>query len=845
MSRWHSLRWRLPLSISAVIVATVTVVLYAAYREVESALVLSNEERAKAAAAQVAGILDGVLRGSLAQAQQLANTTPVSAYLASPTPQNADAVLQALKSPSPSANWRVVLLWDAAGRLLTELPFPPAGETSIPALPPASPPTADGMRPLQLVDDRSFMEMVVRVTDEDAGGTLLGFVMIRSAYAVSPPGLFSRLVGDNSVVLLGNRDGEWWIDLATSRRAAVPGAAVGGTAPVGGLPFQVWAGFPRAVILAPARLFLRNMILLGVVVVVVGAVLTRLLIRRLLRPLATLTAATDAVAAGDYTRPVAVPGRDEFAQLGRAFEAMRAHVADDVARRADAARALQENEERLRYTLSAARVGTWEMDPASGEMRWSDTMGPLFGVPPGALPSRRERVVDVIHPDDREEVSACLLREADDRAEHETIFRALQPDGSYRWIDGRSRLTSAGGRLRLVGVCIDVTQQKTLEEQLRQSQKMDAIGKLAGGVAHDFNNMLTAILGFGTLLLEGMPADDARRVQIDEILKAARRAADLTSQLLAFSRQQMLQPVNLDVNTVVADIASMLQRLLGEHIRLQTIPAPRAATVRADPVQLQQILMNLSINGRDAMPEGGQLTIEIAHVELDESYGGQHFQVLPGPYVRIAVTDTGIGMTDAVRQRLFEPFFTTKKRGEGTGLGLATVYGAVKQAGGYIWAYGEPGKGSAFKVYLPYLEGASSPAVPTPVAPAAGVPKGKETILLVEDEEAVRLLTRLILERAGYRVMAAVNAEEAEASHQSVAGSIDLLLTDVVLPGISGSELYQRLSRVNPRLRVIYMSGYTDDTVFRTGRLQHGAAFVQKPFTADVLSKRIREVLDS
>jgi two-component system cell cycle sensor histidine kinase/response regulator CckA len=355
--------------------------------------------------------------------------------------------------------------------------------------------------------------------------------------------------------------------------------------------------------------------------------------------------------------------------------------------------------------------------------------------------------------------------------------------------------------------------------------------------------MLTAILGFGTFLLEDTEAGDPRRVQIEEILKAGRRAADLTAQLLAFSRQQMLQPVIIDLNTVVAGIAPMLQRLIGEHVRLTTTLAPIAATVRADPVQLQQIIMNLSINGRDAMPEGGQLTIEIARVELDESYGGQHFQVVAGPYVLIAVTDTGVGMTDEVRARLFEPFFTTKKRGEGTGLGLATVYGAVKQAGGYIWAYGEPGSGSTFKVYLPHVQGETLPSGSQ--SAAADAPKGSETILLVEDEEAVRMLTRLILERAGYQVVMAVDAEEAEARLKSMTGSIDLLLTDVVLPGASGSDLYQRLSRARPNLKVIYMSGYTDDTVFRTGRLEHGVAFVQKPFTAGVLSKRIREVLDS
>jgi two-component system cell cycle sensor histidine kinase/response regulator CckA len=390
---------------------------------------------------------------------------------------------------------------------------------------------------------------------------------------------------------------------------------------------------------------------------------------------------------------------------------------------------------------------------------------------------------------------------------------------------------------------MDVTEQKELEEQLRQAQKMDAIGKLAGGIAHDFNNLLTAILGFGNVLLETIGEDDPRRTHVEQILKAGQRAADLTSQLLAFSRQQLLQPVIVDLNQIVDDSVVLLRRLIGENIRLETVLAPQIATVRADPVQLQQVLMNLSINARDAMPDGGRLTIEIANVELDENYGGHHYAVASGKYVLLAVSDTGVGMTETVRARLFEPFFTTKKRGEGTGLGLATVYGAVKQAGGYIWVYGEPGKGSTFKVYLPRVEGESTAAV---AAAVTAVPaSGSETILLVEDEPAVRQLARMMLERAGYRVVEAGTAEEAETTHLAHVGSIRLLITDVVLPGSSGPDLFQRLSIRDPKLKVLYMSGYTDDAVFRTGRLQHGVAFVQKPFTADTLRKKTREVLDS
>jgi CheY-like chemotaxis protein len=305
-----------------------------------------------------------------------------------------------------------------------------------------------------------------------------------------------------------------------------------------------------------------------------------------------------------------------------------------------------------------------------------------------------------------------------------------------------------------------------------------------------------------------------------------------------------VQPVIIDVNQVVDDSVGLLRRLIGENIRLETVLAPGHATVRADLVQLQQILMNLAINARDAMPDGGRLTIEVANVDLDADAVGLHYAVVPGKYVCLVVSDTGVGMTDAVRARLFEPFFTTKKRGEGTGLGLATVYGAVKQAGGYVWVYAEPGQGSTFKVYLPRVEGESSGPVAA-VATASPASPGTETILLVEDEAAVRQLARMMLERSGYRVILAATAEEAETTHLEFAGSIRLLITDVVLPGSSGPDLFQRLSIRDPQLKVLYMSGYTDDAVFRTGRLQHGVAFVQKPFTADALRRKTREVLDS
>jgi PAS domain S-box-containing protein len=840
--RWQSLRWRLPLTMILVVTALLAVVVVIAHREFQAALIGSGIERARAAAGQVSLLLEGSMRPPVAQVRMAALSPELREAIKDPSPERMAKARQALIALSQGNNPRIVTLWDLQGNRLLEASTPvESSASSAPGVQPGAAPSAEGLV-LQASGDRAVLQSTAVVPDLYPTHARLGYLAYRSAFTISPPGLFSRLVGGGAVVLLTDREQTLWVNLENSRVVAAPGRdSVSARAEIRDTPLEIAVVFPDASVLAPAQRFLNRMIILSLALAVASALVVRALSTRFTRPLTELTAASEAVAAGDYSRTVGDGRRDELGRLGRAFDAMTLKIEEDIGAREHAVAALRENEEQLRFTLNAARVGTWQMALDTGALEWSETMGPMFGVPARDLPKTRSRVVEVIHPDDREEVAACLKRDARDRREHEVYFRPIRPDGTLKWVLSRSRIIT-DGTPRLVGVCMDVTEQKALEEQLRQAQKMDAIGKLAGGIAHDFNNLLTAILGFGNVLLEGIGEGDSRRMPIEQILKAGQRAADLTAQLLAFSRQQLLQPVIVDLNQIVEDSVVLLRRLIGENIRLETVLAPQSATVRADPVQLQQVLMNLSINARDAMPDGGRLTIEIANVELDENYGGHHYKVTQGKYVLLAVSDTGVGMTETVRARLFEPFFTTKKRGEGTGLGLATVYGAVKQAGGYIWVYGEPGKGSTFKVYLPRIEGEST----SPVAPAvtATPASGTETILLVEDEAAVRQLARMMLERAGYRVVQAGTAEEAETTHLEHAGSIRLLITDVVLPGSSGPDLFQRLSIRDPKLKVLYMSGYTDDAVFRTGRLQHGVAFVQKPFTADTLRKKTREVLD-
>ncbi|MGH7582865.1 MAG: PAS domain S-box protein, partial [Gemmatimonadales bacterium] len=415
-------------------------------------------------------------------------------------------------------------------------------------------------------------------------------------------------------------------------------------------------------------------------------------------------------------------------------------------------------------------------------------------------------------------------------------------DGHRIQLEATARTHETGGVVRRVTALRDVTETRLLEEQFRRAQKMEAVGRLAGGVAHDFNNLLTVITSYAQMLQQDLSEHDPRRSDLDEVLKASHAAARLTRQLLAFSRRQVLEPRLLEIEESVTNAEKLLRRVIGEDVTLVTVLNPEPARVKIDPGQLEQVIMNLAVNARDAMPQGGRLTIETATVSMDETYIRGHWPATPGDYVMLAVSDTGIGMDQETQAQIFEPFFTTKETGKGTGLGLSTVYGIVKQSAGFIWVYSEPGHGTTFKIYLPRHDEAAAPIDIGPHGPAPG---GTETILLTEDDPAVRNISQQILERQGYTVLPAAGADAALRIAAARPDGIDMLLTDMVMPEISGRDLAATFARLYPRSAILYMSGYTDDAVVRHGVLDSNAAYLQKPFSPDTLARKVRQVLDA
>ena len=502
--------------------------------------------------------------------------------------------------------------------------------------------------------------------------------------------------------------------------------------------------------------------------------------------------------------------------------------------------ALRSSEARYRSLVDSAVYGIYRCDTEGRFRDANPALVAMLGY------DSAEQVLD-LHPDQdvflRPEELARLIREGNSKGKVDNLeVKWKRKDGTILTVRLSGRSVSNGdesGMLELIAE--DVTEKRVLEDQFRQAQKMEAVGRLAGGVAHDFNNLLMVISGYTEVLLDALDATSPLHSRVEAIQQAADRATTLTRQLLAFSRKQLLELKVVDVNAIVQDMERLLRPLIGENIELVTRLEQNVGRTRADAGQLEQVIMNLVVNGKDAMPNGGKITIQTANAELDDSYRREHTYIQPGPYIVLLVSDTGCGMDKETQSRIFEPFFTTKEKGKGTGLGLSTVYGIIKQSGGYVFAQSELGLGTTFRIYLPRVEGAAEPMESTKTT--SGVLEGTETVLLVEDEESVRQLVAETLSTRGYKVLEAENGDDALKLAAATSDTIHLMITDVVMPGISGRELARELIKTRPQTKVLFLSGYSEDAVVHQGVLEPDTAFLQKPFTLQHLARKVREIL--
>ncbi|HAT72100.1 MAG TPA: hybrid sensor histidine kinase/response regulator [Elusimicrobia bacterium] len=515
------------------------------------------------------------------------------------------------------------------------------------------------------------------------------------------------------------------------------------------------------------------------------------------------------------------------------------HLSREIKTRTKAEEDLRAASQREDMVLRTLPMAFFYAKPEKGglTLEWvSEGMAKVSGFTPGEYLAAPDLWFSRVHPEDKEKIRSEIGCLAPGRTIN-TEFRWMTKEGEYRWVLASATVMDG----RALGLVLDISERKALELQYRQAQKMEAVGRLAGGIAHDFNNLLTAIEGYTGFLLKSLAPDDKRREDVVEIEKAAQSAATLTRQLLTFSRQQVFKPQVIDCNAAVRDTRNMMKRLIGENITLEINLAKEECRIKADPGQLEQIIMNLIVNARDAMPNGGKVTIKTETMELSERYCRMHMEVRPGPYVMLMVSDTGCGISPEALPHIFEPFYTTKEAGKGTGLGLPTVYGVVKQSGGNIYVYSEPGLGTTFKIYLPR----ATEDIAAAQAPAPVELRGAETILLVEDDDGVRGFALRALRESGYTVLEARNAEEGLEICERNIGKISLVLSDTIMPGMNGHELYEIISKRCPGMKVIFMSGYIDSELANIRLTVDNLAFLQKPVSADDLVKKVREVLDS
>jgi PAS domain S-box-containing protein len=898
-----ALRHRLPLLICGLLLAVIVTFAATAYFEVRRSAMTAASARLMSVSGQLRDFLGNSGAQMRTAVRAVAARPAVRAFFLDSSAVVRDSAIAAIRPPAQSTSFIGTELWDAGG--VPVIHVGEAGPTladsqrlAVMALARGNEQLAVGQFVLAGTSVR--YPAVAPVRD---GSAILGYVVQwrRLTASAQSQKQFSELIGSNTRLYVGNTRGDLWTDMAVRVDAPTvtfPAEPAVVTYPhdsetqlgvgmrIPNTPWSLILESPEALVMGSARTMLGRFALFATVVLIVGFISAWLLSRHITRPIAEMVSASGAIAGGDYTRRIAVGAGDELGSLGIAYNDMAqslatsrdqidAHTAEleqqavdlsdqaaeleitnqqliesveEAVRARDALEiALRDNERitaELDAALASAPVGFSFYDASLRYRRVNDRLSSITGLAAAEHIGRRPSEVIPEIGDVVEEHMQRVLATGEGVFDVELVGEMPGKPGTIsHLLASYYPIRTGGGELLGVGsVVTDLTSYKELEQQFLHAQKMDAVGRLAGGIAHDFNNILTAISSFSQFAISELPQGSPIREDIEQVEHAAKRATSLTRQLLAFSRQQVLQPRVLDLNAVIRGIEPMLRRLIGEDIELVSALGEEAWPVRADPGQIEQVILNLVVNARDAMPNGGSLVIGTSNTVLDESYVlDGHRDASPGPHVVLSVTDTGVGMDAATRARMFEPFFSTKEPGRGTGLGLATVYGVVKQSGGSIWVYSEPGHGATFKVYLPRFVGDDVSAADAPAAHARA--NRRATVLLVEDELPVRVVARRALEQMGHTVLEAVDGRSAMTVIESATTPIELVITDLVMPGMGGRELVAQLRAQGHAARVLYMSGYTSDAVNRRSLVDSSAAYLEKPFTPDTLRGKVNEVL--
>ncbi|HKR07559.1 MAG TPA: ATP-binding protein [Gemmatimonadaceae bacterium] len=855
VATFQSIQLRLPLSMTALLAAAVIAAMGFAYAQVRRSAVSAANEKLKRSTEQVAELLATSATGMGGAMRREGQKPEFSAFLTNSSAATRARAAAALDSmPGKSKQLVDVQLWNDKGETVLASPQKPAVPADIRAELLRINPARDSgiVGRIHLVADTPVFVVAAPVVQSSK---VIGYFVERGRLSTSPTGAraIATLIGEGSGVYISNNTRDVWSDFwvrATPpphappkpgmihrfvREGANGGERYGLEQSIKGTPWLLLVELPRAAVLGSADAFLRDATIFAALLLAIGAFGLWRLSRNITRPLSDLREAAIAITDGDYSRHVELPRSDELGELGRAFTTMANRVSLAQHALQQQLATIEESEARYRKITEASFDG---IDVVVDDVVREANRGfaQIFGYSVHEVIGRP--VSDFV----AEESLALMKERATKQQEGMYEFCGKHKSGRKLILEGMTKIHNIDGRPGRISAFRDVTEKRSLEGQFRQAQKMEAVGRLAGGVAHDFNNLLTVIMSCTDLLLTEVKENSSQREDLEQIKQASVAAASLTQQLLAFSRQEVIQPRLIEVNSVVTSAHGILKRLLGEDIELTTVLTLENPVVKIDRSQLEQVIVNLAVNARDAMPSGGKLTIETQTADVDEAYATSHWSVTAGHYAVLAVTDTGCGMDEETQARIFEPFYTTKEVGKGTGLGLSMVYGTVKQSGGFIWVYSEVGNGTTFKIYLPLTEEdvASRESKRLP----AETSRGTEVIVLAEDSPAVRSTARNILERAGYTVFEAPNGRTALEIARKRATRIHMLLTDVVMPEMSGRKLSEEFAAIRTEAKVLFMSGYTDDAIVRHGVMSAGVDYLQKPFSGDALLRKVREVLD-